>query len=445
VVPLRLDQDVLFSAEINTSINICGSIDLNNNALAIQGDGELRVDGGGIFLNDGTLVISGGSVSMSNAAVNLNGTLQFEAPEDFYPYAGESFHIMEGDIPPTIVSRLVLPTLDEGLGWDTSGLLSDGVITVVRKIPGNWMSQYGLETDGSDDFIDTDGDGMDNYSEWLAGTDPVDGQSYFFASYGPSVETAGDYGLLWNSLTGRIYRIDRSTNLLENPAFQTIQSGVPGSASLTEFIDENSSIYPYAFYRVGIEAGYAKRVSINFNNGADFLNPNVFTGVLGSKDWVELSVSTLRDAVVNYMDVGGTGIDLAVDSGNGRTVNAAWDGWAQEVGFRTNLDSDLIDCGISNIPFSQYKIIVYVGNSGTPQAGSVSLGGVTYYYSSSTLSSVPSLYQSTDVDNSNGNDSGSYVVLGSDENPLTGSSQTVRVTAITGVSMLGAVEVVEVD
>jgi hypothetical protein len=41
-----------------------------------------------------------------------------------------------------------------------------------------WLQQFGLPLDGSADFTDPDGDGVDNYHEWFAGSDPTNPFSF---------------------------------------------------------------------------------------------------------------------------------------------------------------------------------------------------------------------------------------------------------------------------
>jgi YD repeat-containing protein len=112
-----------------------------------------------------------------------------------------------------------------------------------------YRSEYSLPTDGSEDFIDSDGDQFTNWEEWLAGTNPTNRESLFRAEepvYGQDVFT-----FAWPSRTGRIYRVMVSTNLLAEPP-DTPFLIITGQVEKTTCTDTNAK-GPSRFYWVEIE------------------------------------------------------------------------------------------------------------------------------------------------------------------------------------------------
>jgi hypothetical protein len=113
-----------------------------------------------------------------------------------------------------------------------------------------WLWQYGLSTDGSADYADTDQDGMNNWQEWVAGTNPTNAASVL-QMLTPLVTPPG-IQLRWSSVTNRFYTLERATNLASAPTFSVLRSNIAGLNGVTPWTDTNAAGSP-RFYRVLVE------------------------------------------------------------------------------------------------------------------------------------------------------------------------------------------------
>jgi Tol biopolymer transport system component len=125
-------------------------------------------------------------------------------------------------------------------------------------IPDWWMMQYfGHPTGQAGDLSlaqnDADGDGMSNLQEYLAGTDPTKSQSALRMITVTVVKPGPELDVSWNSVTNKIYFLQRSSSLAALPASPVVQSNIIGQAGMTIYQDTNIvSQGPY-FYRVGLQ------------------------------------------------------------------------------------------------------------------------------------------------------------------------------------------------
>jgi parallel beta-helix repeat protein len=124
--------------------------------------------------------------------------------------------------------------------------------TPASVISYDWLEHYGLPTDGSADYADPDHDGMTNWQEWIAGTDPTNPASVLRMLAPGGVTKAPGIIVTWESVGGKTYSLERSTNLGNQPAFSLLQSNIVGQWGTTTYTDTNAVGPGPFFYRVGV-------------------------------------------------------------------------------------------------------------------------------------------------------------------------------------------------
>jgi len=73
-----------------------------------------------------------------------------------------------------------------------------------------WLLQYGLPTDGSADYRDQDNDAMNNWQEWIVGTNPTNASSLLHVSVDLS---SADPRLSFMAQSGKSYRVEHAESL----------------------------------------------------------------------------------------------------------------------------------------------------------------------------------------------------------------------------------------
>ena len=113
----------------------------------------------------------------------------------------------------------------------------------------NWEMAYfhNLSRTGKDDF---DGDGMSDYAEYKAGTNPTDPQSRFaFLSVGP--DPLGGVAVRWSSAALHQYTVQRSGDLLTG--FTNLQVNLDATPGINYFRDATATNRGPCFYRLRVQ------------------------------------------------------------------------------------------------------------------------------------------------------------------------------------------------
>ena len=117
-----------------------------------------------------------------------------------------------------------------------------------------YLQQYGLPTDGSVDHADLDGTGFNVYQDWVAGLNPTNPASVLAMLPPAATNNLTGITVRWKSANGVQYLLQRSTNLLVQPVFPTIQENIPGQGGTNSYQDSSATNKTPYFYRVGVVA-----------------------------------------------------------------------------------------------------------------------------------------------------------------------------------------------
>ena len=116
--------------------------------------------------------------------------------------------------------------------------------------PVPWLMSFGFSSDFTNaENLDSDQDGMANWQEFRANTNPTNALSVFVIR-GVSRQLDGRYQVTFSSSTNRTYRVDASSDLI---TWRTVQDRIPGinqdiTVTDTGFVPSFTNIY----YRIAV-------------------------------------------------------------------------------------------------------------------------------------------------------------------------------------------------
>ena len=173
----------------------------------------------------------------------IDHTAMNAAPGEYTVHAaiGEYFTHTGVSLPGAVSPPVTFMVLDRQTALDDD---LDGM-------PDIWESRYGLDTSRDDANEDADSDGLSNFEEMLAGTDPSDATSVL--SIELVRESEGWLELFFPAVGGKVYRLERRKALLPSEEWYPVGNPKRGATGWGGFRVPVDELESPAFLRVVLD------------------------------------------------------------------------------------------------------------------------------------------------------------------------------------------------
>jgi hypothetical protein len=205
----------------------------------------LRDDGAVVYLNGQEVLrdnMPGGTINYGTLASNTVGGA---AEDTFYPFVVSPSTLVPGtNVMAVEIHQKVLNSSDLSFALGLEGVVSTDTALLdgdADGMPDGWEVDHFGSTEAGLPGVDSDGDGVLNVDESVAGTLPDDDTSFF------RIEQVDENGLSWIAVAGRTYSVDWTDDLRE--PFVEIASGLTVGSYAAGLQPSTSANY----YRIRVE------------------------------------------------------------------------------------------------------------------------------------------------------------------------------------------------
>jgi hypothetical protein len=158
--------------------------------------------------------------------------------------SSNAFSVLEVD------NNLYTNTGGQSFSFENADSFTNFYPVLPHGTPIPWLMSFGYSGDYTNaETLDPDGDGVPNWQEFRANTNPTNAASVFQVRQ-VALKPDGRYAVTFSSSTNRVYRVDASMDL---GTWRTVQDRIPGTG--TDLTAVDTAYVPYQapiFYRAAV-------------------------------------------------------------------------------------------------------------------------------------------------------------------------------------------------